>query len=97
MDEMHLISKPARRRKPPPQSVPRSICHQFPLRPNYIAQVVVPTDLTREEADRLRAFLMSMAVPEVSDRTEAGRSAASCLTFPETMAIVKPSTGSSLK
>ena len=40
-----------------------TICHQFPLRPEYLAQVVVPSDLTREEAERLCAFLQSLAMP----------------------------------
>lgn len=33
----------------------------FPLRANYLAQVVIPRDLTREEADRLCAFIQALA------------------------------------
>lgn len=33
----------------------------FPLRPNYLAQVVIPRDMTKEEAQRLCAFIMALA------------------------------------
>jgi hypothetical protein len=38
-----------------------SLALPFPLRPNFLAQVVVPRDLTREEAKRLAAFLDALA------------------------------------
>lgn len=41
----------------------RGRCYQFPLRPDYDAQVVLPTNLTRDEALRLRDFLMALAAP----------------------------------
>ncbi|MDO9507628.1 hypothetical protein [Hydrogenophaga sp.] len=33
----------------------------FPLRPNYLAQVVIPRDLTKDEATRLCAFIQALA------------------------------------
>ena len=33
----------------------------YPLRPDFLAQVVIPRDLTAEEARRLGAFLMALA------------------------------------
>jgi hypothetical protein len=38
-----------------------SLALPFPLRPNFLAQVVVPRDLTRDEAKRLAAFLDALA------------------------------------
>jgi hypothetical protein len=38
-----------------------SLALPFPLRPNFLAQVVVPRDLTRDEAKRLSAFLDALA------------------------------------
>lgn len=35
----------------------------FPLRPGYNAQIVVPINMTKEEADRLCAFVMSLVNP----------------------------------
>ncbi len=40
----------------------------FPLRPDFLAQVVIPRDLTVEEAKRLGAFLLTLA----SDFSPAG-------------------------
>jgi hypothetical protein len=40
------------------------LCHQFPLRTNYLVQVVIPADMTKEEAARLVAFVMSLTTPE---------------------------------
>lgn len=34
----------------------------YPLRPDFLAQVVIPRDLTTEEARRLVAFLLALAV-----------------------------------
>lgn len=33
----------------------------FPLRPNYLAQVVIPRDMTKDEANRLCAFIQALA------------------------------------
>jgi hypothetical protein len=38
-----------------------SLALPFPLRPTFLAQVVVPRDLTKEEAKRLAAFLDAIA------------------------------------
>lgn len=45
------------------RQVPGSLCLDFPLRPDFMAQVVVPKDMTSAEAKRLRGFLLSLAVP----------------------------------
>lgn len=37
----------------------------FPLRPTFLAQVVVPRDLTTDEAERLCALVTALAVPEL--------------------------------
>ena len=38
---------------------------QFPLRNgSYLAQVVIPSDMTKAEAERLSAFVSSLAMPE---------------------------------
>ena len=40
---------------------------QFPLRGGrYVAQLVIPRDMTKDEADRLCAFVMSLAKPDDS-------------------------------
>ena len=36
----------------------------FPLRPGYLAQVVIPRDMKKTEAARLCAFIMTLAVDE---------------------------------
>ena len=44
---------------PPPTSTGLPL--SYPLRPDFLAQVVIPRDLTAEEARRLGAFLMTLA------------------------------------
>lgn len=34
----------------------------FPLRPNYLAQIVIPRDMTKDEAQRLCAFIQALAI-----------------------------------
>lgn len=34
----------------------------FPLRPGYNAQIVIPADMTKEEADRLCAFVRALVI-----------------------------------
>ena len=41
---------------------PDGIALEYPLRPDLLAQVVVPRDLTVEEAHRMGAFLVTLAV-----------------------------------
>lgn len=53
---------PARAAQPPAGSGDTSgIQLQFPVRPGFLAQVVVPPDLTVEEARRMGAFLLTLA------------------------------------
>lgn len=42
----------------------RVLIYDIPLRPDFIAQIVVPRDLTTLEAKRMRDFLAALAVPE---------------------------------
>lgn len=46
----------------PPEGAPTGIALHYPLRPDLLAQVVVPRDLTVEEARRMGAFLVTLAV-----------------------------------
>lgn len=45
-----------------------SLALPFPLRPNFLAQIVVPRDLSKDEAKRLAAFLDSLAVVPREDK-----------------------------
>lgn len=40
------------------------LCYPFPLRANFLAQIVVPRDLTKEEAQRLCEYVQSLAKQE---------------------------------
>lgn len=40
------------------------MCYDFPLRPTFLAQAVLPRDMTSQEAARLCAFIMALAQPE---------------------------------
>ena len=46
----------------PTPARPDGIALEYPLRPDLLAQVVVPRDLTVEEAHRMGAFLVTLAV-----------------------------------
>jgi hypothetical protein len=46
----------------PAPAQPDGIALDYPLRPDLLAQVVVPRDLTVEEAHRMGAFLVTLAV-----------------------------------
>jgi hypothetical protein len=48
----------------------KTICHNFPLRWNYLAQLVVPFDLTKEDADRLCAFIRSLSATDKDNRKD---------------------------
>lgn len=49
--------EPARVRTPPGEA----LALDYPLRPGFLAQVVVPPDLTVDEARRMGAFLLTLA------------------------------------
>jgi hypothetical protein len=55
---------PLRTRSPdhPGLARPNSMALEYPLRSDLLAQVVVPRDLTVEEAQRMGAFLLTLAV-----------------------------------
>jgi hypothetical protein len=36
-------------------------CYEYPLRPDFVAQAVLPRDLTPQEAARICAFIRSLA------------------------------------
>lgn len=46
----------------PTPSVSAGLPLPFPLRPDFLAQVVIPRDLTSDEARRLGAFLLTLAI-----------------------------------
>jgi hypothetical protein len=48
---------------------PLQLVMPYPLRKDYLAQVVVPRTLTREEAQRLCAFVQSLVQPS-EDRND---------------------------
>ena len=61
----------ARAALPPAADAPEGIALDYPLRPDLLAQVIVPRDLTVEEARRMGAFLVTLAVdfrPAASER-----------------------------
>ena len=41
-----------------------SICHQFPLRNSYMVHLVLPPNLSKAEAERLCAFVVSLSLPK---------------------------------
>lgn len=45
----------------------RWISHPYPLRPDFIATIELPRDLTAAEAERLAAMLRTLPIPEKSD------------------------------
>lgn len=47
--------------------------YPFPLRPDFIATVTVPYDLTLAEAERLGAFIRTLAVPDRAATTEGAQ------------------------
>jgi hypothetical protein len=47
------------------------LCNDYPMRPDFLAQVVVPRDMTYREAKRLAAFIMALTEePEPVDEFE---------------------------
>ena len=40
------------------------ICYPVVVRTNFVAQICVPRDLTKEEADRLCAFINALVMPD---------------------------------
>jgi hypothetical protein len=57
-------ARAAPRSEVPPAAEPAEtggVALSFPVRPGFLAQVVVPTDLTVEEARRMGAFLLTLA------------------------------------
>ena len=40
------------------------ICLPFPIRPDFLAQIVAPINMTKDEANRLCVFVMCLAQPE---------------------------------
>jgi|PlaIllAssembly_1097288.scaffolds.fasta_scaffold1856607_2 hypothetical protein len=41
-----------------------ALCLPYPLRPDFLAQVVVPRDMTIVEAERLCAFVLALVMPK---------------------------------
>ena len=40
-----------------------TMVYPIPIRPGYLAQLVVPMDLSKQEAERLSEFLRALVVP----------------------------------
>lgn len=40
----------------------KRLCNDFPMRPDFLAQVVIPRDMTKAEAQRLANFVLALAV-----------------------------------
>lgn len=47
--------------RPPPPRPREGLALEYPLRPGFLAQVVVPPDLTVDEARRMGAFLLTLS------------------------------------
>jgi hypothetical protein len=45
-------------------SGPQRMVYDYPLREGFLAQVVLPRDLTTAEAARLYAFIKALALPD---------------------------------
>jgi hypothetical protein len=60
--ELPAVSLRPRSPEQPAFSRPNSMALEYPLRSDLLAQVVVPRDLTVEEAQRMGAFLLTLAV-----------------------------------
>jgi cytochrome c1 len=51
----------------------KRFCYNYPIRrepEDFMAQTVLPSDLTAKEAKRLCAFIMSLAIPEREETPE---------------------------
>ena len=53
----------------------RTVCYEYPLRLNpwWMAQVVLPSDLTSQEAERICAFILTLAQPSSSTSEGSGK------------------------
>lgn len=51
----------------PPVDLRPGLVYDFPLRADFMAQLVLPRDLTSAEAKRLMAFLESLVTPGGTD------------------------------
>lgn len=59
-----LPAAPPARMEPISLATESNLALPFPLRPGYLAQVVIPRDMTKAEAGRLCAFIQTLAVAE---------------------------------
>ena len=60
--ETRAAERSAPRRETSAAAAPGGIALEYPLRPDQSAQIVVPRDLTVDEARRMGAFLLTLAV-----------------------------------
>jgi len=51
----------------------QSLCYEYPLRPNYLVQLVLPRDLTVSEAARLCGFIRALIIVESAQETDGER------------------------
>mgnify|MGYP001585278133 CR=1 FL=1 len=52
----------------PPADYSRHVIYPFPLRDGLMGYLNLPTDLSREEADRLVAYIVTLTAGEVTAR-----------------------------
>jgi hypothetical protein len=57
-----------------PRISENAIAYPYPLRDQFTAQLLLPRDITKHEADRLIAFLHSLVIDEESESSEEERS-----------------------
>jgi hypothetical protein len=42
----------------------KPLCLDFPMRPDFLAQIVVPRDMTKREAERLSAMIVTLSIAD---------------------------------
>jgi hypothetical protein len=63
------------------------ICHEYPLRDRFMAQAVLPKDLTAFEAAKLCAFVMTLVQPERPSGMETMATVTGEIVSPRTFAL----------
>lgn len=60
--ETESSDAPERPARPEPPGATSGLVHSFPLRPDFLSQIVLPHDLSQAEAKRLCNFISALAV-----------------------------------
>lgn len=61
VEEVPAPTPPSPQPKPMYLATEANLVMPFPLRPDYLAQIVIPRDMTKSEAQRLCAFIQTLA------------------------------------